>query len=340
MSDTIFAALDHIDNSGRPVAQLYDERLELVQAYDKAGLYAYHLTEHHFTNLGMAPSPAMFLSAASRVTKDIRLVPTNFIMPTYHPLRLAEDICMLDQLSHGRMEFAAGRGIVPHEVALYGVNPFESHEMLAEVNEIVMQAITTGKVDFKGHYYRFFKIDMQIDTVQKPHPPIWITSGSPAAAAVAGRKGQNMLFLQAAKDCRPLVDAFWKGYDEAKPEGMSPKLGLVRMVHVAETQAEAEEIGARAFATYFDNHSEIWRKYDPARGYGDDSRYTATGNLIFGTPDSVAEQIAQQFEEGGDLNYFAGRFAFGDLTLDETMRSFDLFAKEVMPRFQARASAA
>ncbi|MEW5423580.1 LLM class flavin-dependent oxidoreductase [Amorphus sp. 3PC139-8] len=83
-------------------------------------------------------------------------------------------------MSHGRFEFAVGRGIVPYEVALWGINPFESHEMLKEVNEVLMQPL----VDGKGHYYRLFKIEMQVEPYQKPHPPMWITSGSPDAATI------------------------------------------------------------------------------------------------------------------------------------------------------------
>ena len=153
-----FGIIDHIDRQKLPIFQTFDERLDQVCRFDADGFYAYHLTEHHFTVHGMAPSPITFLAAAARLTKQIRLVPTVLVMPTYHPLRLAEEICMLDQLSHGRFEFGVGRGIVPHELSLFGINPHEAPDIMKEGFEVLMKALTHEFVSFRGDYYKFFKV--------------------------------------------------------------------------------------------------------------------------------------------------------------------------------------
>ncbi|HYR98725.1 MAG TPA: LLM class flavin-dependent oxidoreductase, partial [Gemmatimonadales bacterium] len=110
-----FGVFDHMDASGEPLAQLFENRLKLAEAYDRLGLYALHVAEHHSTPLGMSPSPSVFLALAAQRTKRLRLGPLVYTLPLYHPLRLAEEICTLDQLSGGRLELGVGRGVSPLE---------------------------------------------------------------------------------------------------------------------------------------------------------------------------------------------------------------------------------
>jgi alkanesulfonate monooxygenase SsuD/methylene tetrahydromethanopterin reductase-like flavin-dependent oxidoreductase (luciferase family) len=108
---------DHLDRRDMPLADFYELRLRLLEKYDAAGFYSYHLAEHHATPLGLAPVPGIFLAAATQRTRRIRLGPCVYCLPLYDPLRLIEEVCMLDQLSHGRFDFGVGRGIVPYEMA-------------------------------------------------------------------------------------------------------------------------------------------------------------------------------------------------------------------------------
>ena len=102
------------------LADYYEDRLKIVEAYDRAGFYGYHLAEHHATPLGMAPSPNVFLAAVAQRTRRLRFGPMVYVLPLYHPLRLIEEICMLDQMSGGRLEIGFGRGASPIELAIYG----------------------------------------------------------------------------------------------------------------------------------------------------------------------------------------------------------------------------
>ena len=99
-----FGVFDHLDLGERPHERFYRERLEIVEAYERAGFHSYHVAEHHLTPLGMAPSPSVFLAAVAQRTKRLRFGPMVYVAPLYHPLRLLEEICMLDQMSGGRLE--------------------------------------------------------------------------------------------------------------------------------------------------------------------------------------------------------------------------------------------
>src|SRR5918998_2617905 len=99
-----FGIFDHIDRGGRALDRLYNERLELAEAYDRLGFHSYFVAEHHATPLGMAASPGIFLSSVAQKTSRIRLGPLVYLLPLYNPIRLIWEICMLDQLSGGRLQ--------------------------------------------------------------------------------------------------------------------------------------------------------------------------------------------------------------------------------------------
>src|SRR5262245_4827841 len=94
-----FGVFDHVDRGGAPLAEFYEARLKLVEAYDSGGFCGYHVAEHHATPLGLAASPGVFLAAVAQRTARLRFGPLVYTLPLYHPLRLIEEICMLDQMS-------------------------------------------------------------------------------------------------------------------------------------------------------------------------------------------------------------------------------------------------
>src|ERR1700724_903202 len=127
-----FGVFDHLDRTGQKLPDFYEDRLKIVEAYDRSGFYAYHLAEHHATPLGMAPSPNIFLTAVAMRTRRMHFGPLVYLLPLYHPMRLVEEICMLDQLSGGRLEVGVGRGISPYELAYLNVHFLESREIFEE----------------------------------------------------------------------------------------------------------------------------------------------------------------------------------------------------------------
>ncbi|PYO53299.1 MAG: hypothetical protein DMD83_24265, partial [Candidatus Rokuibacteriota bacterium] len=132
---------DHLDRREGPVDEFYESRLRLLEKYDAAGFSAYHLAEHHATPLGLAPVPGIFLAAATQRTQRIRLGPCVYCLPLYDPLRLIEEICMLDQLSRGRFDVGVGRGIVPYEMAYFNLHHLETEEIYREALEVILQGL-------------------------------------------------------------------------------------------------------------------------------------------------------------------------------------------------------
>ena len=138
-----FGVFDHVDRGETSLAALYESRLTLASAYDAAGFRTYHVAEHHATSLGMAPSPGVYLAAVAQRTRRLRFGPLVYILPLYTPLRLIEEICMLDQMSGGRLDIGFGRGSSPIEVSLYGVNAADAQRIYMEALEVVLAGLTS-----------------------------------------------------------------------------------------------------------------------------------------------------------------------------------------------------
>src|SRR5580693_9633339 len=137
-----FGVFDHLDRTGQALPDFYEDRLKIAEACDRAGFYAYHIAEHHSTPLGMAPSPNVFLAAVAQRTRRLRFGPLVFVLPLYHPLRLIAEICMLDQMSGGRLELSFGRGSSPSELIYYGQDPDQSQKIYAEALDLVVAGLT------------------------------------------------------------------------------------------------------------------------------------------------------------------------------------------------------
>ena len=190
-----FGVIDHVDRQDEPIAKTYDSRLKLLELYDKAGFTTFHITEHHSTPLGLAPSPIVFLAAASRITQHIRFAPLVLIATLYNPLRLAAEICMLDHLTKGRFEIGTGRGVSGVELGFFNVREQDAPGMYGEAMEVVMAALTKDVVDFHGKYFDFTNVPIELKPYQLPHPPLWYATNSAESAAKAARQNMNIVML-------------------------------------------------------------------------------------------------------------------------------------------------
>src|SRR6195256_6199147 len=164
-----FGVFDHLDRDDQSLGDYYRARLQIIEAYDQLGFYAYHVAEHHATPLGMAPSPSVFLAAVAQRTRQLRFGPLVYALPLYHPLRMIEEICMLDQMSGGRLEIGFGRGSSPSELRYYGENPAQAQARYAEALELLVKGMTQRTLDFHGKYFRFQNVPMELEPLQKPH---------------------------------------------------------------------------------------------------------------------------------------------------------------------------
>jgi len=334
-----FGVIDHIDRQDRPTHETYDSRLKLLELYDQAGFTTYHVTEHHFTPLGLAPSPLIFMAAASRITQRIRFAPLVLIATLYNPLRLAAEICMLDHLTNGRFEIGTGRGVSPLELGFYNVKDAEAPALYGEAVAVMMAALTQDVVDYHGKFFHFTNVPIELKPLQKPHPPLWYATNNAESAARAARQNMNIVTLLGAKGARGVVDSYLQAWSDAYGTGCShprakvPKVGITRLLYVGENEQQARERGAFGARGFYDKVAYLWRKFGVSHPALDEVSDASADTIITGTPATVRAAIEEQLEISG-ANYFVPRFAYGDLAHEESVRSLQLFTGEVMPHFR------
>jgi len=340
MGTVSFGVFDWIDErAGTSTAELYDTRIELIRLADEAGFAAYHLAEHHSTPLGMAPSPSVFLAAVARETRRIRLGPLVYLLPLYEPLRLANEIAMLDQLSHGRLELGVGRGVSPYELAYRGVDHTTTKEVFLESLDTIVAALTADVLTAGGGLTpRYEDVPVQVHGRQQPYPPLWYATTMVDSSAWAGAEGINLMGLGPAGDFRACVDAYREA--EAAATGRTdrlnghvtePRVGLQRQIVVAPTDDEAWAVASAAYPGFVRNYSHLWLHHGDERTAArtDLGRNHAAGTMFIGSPSTVRALVERQTAEAG-VNYFALSFAWGDLTPEQSRRSVELFAEHVL----------
>ena len=333
-----FGVFDHLDRNNLPLQEYYEARLKLAEAYDQAGFYAYHVAEHHSTPLGMAPSPSVFLSAVAQRTRRLRFGPLVYALPLYHPMRLIEEICMLDQMSGGRLDIGFGRGASQIESAMYGNDPAKAELMYVEGLELIMRGLTEKSLNFHGQFYSFDDVPMELQPLQKPHPPVWYGVHSPVSAERAARQGLNIVSLDPADKTRTFTDRFrqvWRDTENGKTT--EPLIGLGRFVVVAASDEKAIEIARRAYPKWHRSFNYLFNlrggKGPVHQRPADLETLIEIGQGIAGNPETVTEFLKAQMTESG-ANYVVGQFAFGDLSLSEILSSLELFTRHVMPELR------
>ena len=339
-----FGVFDHLDRGTVPLAEQYENRLKLLETYERCGFYAYHVAEHHTTPLGMAPSPSVFLAAATQRTRRLRFGALVYPLPMYHPLRVAEEICMLDHLSGGRLEVGVGRGVSPHELEHYGLDPAQTQAAYFEAFAILIKALTSQTLTFEGRFHKFRDVPMEIAPWQRPHPPLWYGVSDPVAVPWAAKNRINVVCNGPVAMVRGVVESYraeWRGAGR-KPAEL-PLIAMTRHIVIADTDEEALAAARRAYKRWYASFILLWNRHGtkPFRAAYPDNFDDAArmGFGVAGTPAQVREVLAAQVAEAG-VNYFLCRVAFGDLSLDESLRSVELFAREVMPALAAARQAA
>jgi alkanesulfonate monooxygenase SsuD/methylene tetrahydromethanopterin reductase-like flavin-dependent oxidoreductase (luciferase family) len=327
------------------------EFAEEARLADALGLDYYFTAEHHFSReFSLSPTQALSLAVVATVTERIRLGPMVVLLPISQPLRVAEEMAILDHMSNGRLDVGIGRGIVAHEHLTFGVDFGEGYDRLAEATELLLKAWThEERFSWMGKHYRYFDVEMPYRPVQQPHPPIWLPTGTVATAEDLGRRGFHTAgFSFLGFDFyREVFAAHRAGWDEAGRAAEDYRLGWAATVVVADSDAEAEALAR----THFPRQVELIeyeerRSYDMVtdrklkgfyRGaldleeklhdFGHAEREMA---IVHGSPSTVAEKIETLRRELG-VNTFLGEFNFGLLDYGTVERSLTLFAEEVAP---------
>jgi alkanesulfonate monooxygenase SsuD/methylene tetrahydromethanopterin reductase-like flavin-dependent oxidoreductase (luciferase family) len=328
-----FGIFDHVDRSDRPLPDFYESRLKLAELYDRSGFYCYHVAEHHSTPLSVASSPSVYLSAVAQRTRHLRFGPLVYLLPFYHPLRLIEEICFLDQISSGRMQVGVGRGISPFEAGYFGLDPDANRLRFDEILEIVLNGLTQRTLSHSGPSFQFSDVPLETEPYQKPHPPLWMGVSSTQNAAAAAARGVNIVSLLPVGAMRPVTDAYWSAVE---PDARSKrKVGMSLFIVTAESSSAAAAEAERAYGSWLESFNYLYKMHGrgPMLGAQPASFADAQqlGRAIAGTPAQVGDFLCHAVEVSG-INYIVGQFAFGKMAPDFAMQSVSLFAEQVMSR--------
>jgi alkanesulfonate monooxygenase SsuD/methylene tetrahydromethanopterin reductase-like flavin-dependent oxidoreductase (luciferase family) len=340
------AIFDWLDESGRGQGETYAERLRMLELADRVGFTAYHLAEHHATELSTVPSPNLFLAAAAQRTERLRLGALSYVVPRYDPVRLLEEICMLDQLSGGRLDLGLSRGSTGEHI---DSDPERARALFRESLDVVLQGLAGGTVDYQGQHLQYADVQTRLRPVQKPYPPLWYpTSNSDSIDWVAANGISTAFAVHLAPDfdhVAGMIDHYWASHarhaaDSGRLNGhvAHPWVGFTMHVHVAETDAQARAQAAPAYTQFMHNFTYRFVRRGQPNRYADRASFEtelARGRLLVGSPTTVRARLVDYLGRAS-ANYFIGTFAFGSLPETAVQRSVELFAREVMPALPAR----
>lgn len=330
-------------------SRIYGEALEQVQYAEELGFDSVWVAEHHSSRYGIFPSLMPILSFMAAQTKKIRIGGGVSVLPFHNPIFLAEEAAMLDVLSNGRLEFGVGRGSADYEYGNFKID-FETRDRrFREALDIILGLWTTRNFSYQGEFFQVDNLTIAPTTIQQPHPPVFLAVSRTAASIdVAVSRDLPVLTSFFTPEADNL-DLFQRYADQCAAAGKAPQLERMpyfRFVHVAEDEKEATEYprealtwvrdlsGYRRTLTQGDEiHVDLdhWRQ---VRTEGPPSYESELAtNTYFSTPDRIVQWITRLQKDHG-IGYFGASMSFGTMEHTKVMRSMELFAKEVIPKFK------
>jgi alkanesulfonate monooxygenase SsuD/methylene tetrahydromethanopterin reductase-like flavin-dependent oxidoreductase (luciferase family) len=312
-----------------PLSFIYDMALERIAVMDTAGYDAVWLAEHHFSGFSVCPSVHMMGVMAAARTKRLRIGTAVSLAPFYNPLRLAEEVALLDVLSGGRVNWGAGRGFERSEFKAFGIPGDESASRFHEAVDIVLKAWTNEKLSYAGKYYSYDGVEVLPKPLQTPHPPVWVAATSTPAIKWAAAKGFSILMDPHSSR----VDLMRKRrhYGEQLAAAGYSETGRVipmaRLIAIDETAEKARDVARRAadwtLTSYVGpSHSTHHRQEVRTFGGKDPVDFYLEDVMLHGTVEMVADQIRALADAG--MTYL--------MAAPLSRRSFNLLTDKVLPR--------
>jgi alkanesulfonate monooxygenase SsuD/methylene tetrahydromethanopterin reductase-like flavin-dependent oxidoreductase (luciferase family) len=336
--------------SGVPEQRLFEEVIEQVALSEQLGFDEAWFAEHHHSDYSILPSPNLLIAACSQRTRRMRLGNLINILPFHDPIRLAEEIGMLDLMTGGRLDVGIGRGIRRAEFAAMGLDKAGAEARFDEALDIMLKAwATEERFSYDGKFWRYSNIAVRPKPLQRPHPPFVYGAITQVSVDRAARRGWHL--AQARQPLDDLVPMAARYREQRAMHGLDADEGrviLVREVFVAETDEEAWAIAGPALLRFWqladDNKlgttplkpedlPRLTKGWAFLRGGATLQQLDDWGVVLVGSPQRVAKRIR---EIGSTIapTSLVGVFAFGSLDHGQVARSLELFAREVMPRCQ------
>jgi alkanesulfonate monooxygenase SsuD/methylene tetrahydromethanopterin reductase-like flavin-dependent oxidoreductase (luciferase family) len=333
------------------------QQLEQACLAETLGFDGVWLTEHNFTGEAVYCDPIPFAGAIAARTSRVRIGFAVIQMALRHPVRLAVQLALLDNLCQGRLDVGVGRGSLYNEYEFvgYGLRSDDARERAAEAIEVMTRAWTEAPFAYRGKYFDVSLPELRPRSYQRPHPPIWRSVVTPASFKECGRLGVPIMTPRIAVERIPDRLALYEeglqegGHDAATRERLRAQAAIWRHVYVADSQAEAEdELAAtvrhtrqhmlHARSAYnpddFRVDPAVLNPFnDPAVSDDEGVRWSLETGSLCGTPARVAEQVAELRDAG--VRHLFGQLSFGYLAHEKIVASMRRFATDVMPHFRS-----
>lgn len=248
-----------------PAARL-EEFMEQAELADRLGFHSYWIAEIHCQpKFSLLSAPYVVLGAVAQRTKRLRLGVAVNTLPVHHPVQLAEEAAMLDLVSNGRMEFAAGGGH-PHSRAYecFGADHKSTHEIMAESLQVIRKAWSEPILSHSGNFFQIPEVIVNPKPVQKPAPPFYMATSSLDGVEVGARLGINMflpIHTRTPDQLCEYADAYWAGLKQHGHDRNTRELGLLIPMHLAATTPEARARSEAGVMSYFETIRDLRLDY-------------------------------------------------------------------------------
>jgi alkanesulfonate monooxygenase SsuD/methylene tetrahydromethanopterin reductase-like flavin-dependent oxidoreductase (luciferase family) len=336
---------------------LYSDRMRFIRRVDETDIDGLIFTEHHYgPNGGLTPSPLIMLSAATQVTERIKLITMGLSLALYpHPVRVAEEVAMVDNLSGGRVTMGV-MSSGAQNLYSYSLTVDQERGRKEEAYDLIVKAWTEeSPFEWHGEYFDYNCVSVLPRPLQTPHPPIWAPMSAEESLEWAARKHVGAITSGSTPTAAKALKHYCN-YASAECDWTptSADLGIAREFYIAPTKSKFDEMVEEVFNrtqanayTHMDENPNLKaldkerfaiRRYTyrgDGRGGGREGgrrslRAIEAGTFIAGDPDSVTQQIIDQQRESG-AGVLVLRPEMSGLTLDQVADGLDLFAKEVLP---------
>jgi alkanesulfonate monooxygenase SsuD/methylene tetrahydromethanopterin reductase-like flavin-dependent oxidoreductase (luciferase family) len=314
------------------------------------------LTAHNFTGESVYCDPIPFAGALAVKTERVRIGFAVFQMALRHPVRLATELAVLDNLSNGRIDVGVGRGSIfnEYEYVGFGLRSDDARERMLESIDLMRRAWVEEPLEFKGKFFHASLPSLRPRTVQRPHPPIWQSAVTAPSFAAAGRQGMPVmtvrLGLGVLKERLALYEAGLaeSGLDAPAQKRLRRDAAVWRHIYVADSRAEAEDHLSAALLHTRQHMNHARDTFNPSDFRFDEQflnpwtnskvadeagvKFALENGAIYGTPADVAERIAEIRDAG--VHHLLAQMSFGYLAHDQIMASMRRFGEGVIPRFR------
>ena len=329
----IFIFGDNHPELGRSNQKYYDEVLTMAEWAEELGFDSFWLGEHHLYWYGTCVSPPMIIAALGQRTKRIRLGPAIAVPSFHHPLIVAEEYALADNLCNGRLELGLGSGFSPVEFQQFGMSMEEAKERFWEGTEIIFEAWKGRTFSYHGKHYQFDNISLYMQPLQKPMPRTWLAASSDATLVKAGQMGLPMMGIPFARsnnlaDVKAKNDFYIEAFNKSGHAG-TPEIMVAMHFYLRENEQAAVD-GARPYFERAISFHKTHRR--PGSKIPQFDNIKAERLALFTTPeDTVA--ILREYQKIG-VTHVIGMINFGGVPMADVRRTMELMSAKVFPRLQ------